>query len=231
MSRTNQCSTSGWGFAFVRPLLAVAAGILALTFFAVPNAQGQDEPVIRIEEDWLLILNYPDPDIDSPQFHTVMSPFANLDSYYAEVVWNYREIPDFLPGGLQLESWNGEQLVRSRTVRETQLSTTAETIRWTQALQTDGTILTFDITNGLSTTWGIFGKDMNITADASLLDLSTYSADVSAQNACVTYGANRVNLLAIVQVRCYGASGLLSVDRTPRIVFNLATDLGVDGAP
>jgi len=204
----------------------IAFGAVLLAAPAAWSQEPAADPIVRVEEDWVLILNSPNQNANSPQFHTLMSPFGDIDSYYAQVAWNYREIPEFLPGGLQLQAWNGETLIRTRAVGTTQLSTAAETIFWTQALQTNGMALYFSILNGHSLTWGEFGRDMMIHMDANLGDLSAYSTDVSVANACITYGSNRVNILAIVQVRYYSADGLAAVDSTPRIVYNLNQDLG-----
>ncbi len=150
-----------------------------------------------------------------------MSPFDHVDESYAQVLWNYRETPNFTAGGVQLQSYHGESLLRRRSMEYGQLSSTAETITWTQRLETNGTLLSFEVTNGVSTTWGTFGKDMKIDEDANLPDLNGYSPDTSARESCVTYGANRVNLMVITEVRYYGESGLLGVDSTPRVVFEL----------
>jgi hypothetical protein len=209
----------------------LAAGALVFAFSSVSTAPAQDggagvgpfftEPVVRVEEDWMLVLNEPDGNVDSPQFHTVMSPFGDAGSFYAQVLWNYRETPDFVAGGVQLQSYEGESLIRRRSMEYGQLSSTAETITWTQSLTTDGVALSFEVTNGQSTTWGTFGTNMRISSDANLPDLNGYSPDVSARQSSVTYGGNRVNVMSISQVRYYGASGLLWVDDTPRVVFEL----------
>ncbi|MBI4717927.1 MAG: hypothetical protein HY763_09005 [Planctomycetes bacterium] len=208
------CAAVAFGGAFLTP--------------ATPSAKSVDPLLalpIRVEEDWKLVLNEPDGGIDSPQFHTVMSPYTDLDSYYAQVTWNYRETPDFLSGGLQLQSWNGESQLNRRSIAKSQLSTTAETITWTQSLTIAGALLSFDILNGNSTTWGTFGRDMTIALDASLSFLGDYSPDVSAANACVTYGSNRVDLFVLTEVRWYGADGsLVAVDSTPRVVYELGDD-------
>jgi hypothetical protein len=207
--------------------LGVTAGALFFAFLAGSPAPATDgagpfpEPVIRVEEDWKLVLNQPDGDVDSPQFHTIMSPYTDVDSFYAQVLWNYRETPDFTSGGVQLQSYEGDTLIRRKSMEYGQLSTTTETVTWTQSLTTDGVALSFDVTDGESVTWGTFGKDMRISSDANLSDLSSYSPDVSAHESCVTYGGNRVNLLVITEVRYYGESGLLGVDVTPRVVFEL----------
>ncbi len=174
------------------------------------------EPVLRVEEDWELDVNEPNDDTTAPQFHTVMSPMPDLDSYYAQTLWNYRETPNFVPGGVQLHSYDGENLLRNRSIEYGTLSTSAETITWTQSLETDGTTLTFSISNGVSTTWGTFGKDMNISSSANLAQLNQYTPETSAANSCVTFGANRVQSLTLKRVRYYGESGLLYVDNTER---------------
>jgi len=176
------------------------------------------DPVLRIEEDWELVVNEPNDDTTAPQFHTIMSPSANLDSFHAQTLWNYRETPNFVPGGVQLHSYNGENLVRKRSIESGTLSVSAETITWTQALSTDGTTLLFEIFNGTSTTWGAFGNDMNISSSADLAQLNDYDPEVSVRNSCVTFGSNRVESMRVVQVRYYGEMGLLAVDDTVRSV-------------
>jgi hypothetical protein len=203
-------------FKAAAPALMALLGSAALwpSFASAPVS----EPVVRVEEDWELDLNEPNDDTTAPQFHTVMSPTADLDSYHAQTLWNYRENPNFVPGGVQLHSYNGESLVRMRSIESRSLSTTAETITWTQSLETDGTTLTFAITDGLSTTWGTFGRDMNISSTANLAQLNEYAPETSAMNSCVTFGANRVQSLVIKRVRYYGATGLLYTDTTERPV-------------
>lgn len=212
-------------FGLGQNLLALGVGSAGL--WALSGVQRADsidvliEPVIRVEEDWTLVLNEPDNAVDSPQFHTVMSPDNHLESYYAQVTWNYKQQPDFTSGGLELSACDGEEALRSRSVETRQLSTSAETITWSQSLETDGTALKFTVFNGNGSTWGTFGKDMTIDMDAYLPLLNAYNSYVSQENSCITYGTNRVDLLMITQVRRYGVSGLLSTDNTPRIVFDL----------
>lgn len=176
----------------------------------------QSDPVLRVEEDWELVLNDPDGETASPQFATVMSPFSDTDSYYAQTLWNYRETPDFVPGGVQLHSYRGTETLRRRSVEYRVLSSSAETILWTQSLETDGTTLTYSVFDGTSTTWGTFGRDMNISSSAGVPDLSGYDPSFSAANACVTFGSNRVDSLVLKRVRYYGHDGLLYTDETPR---------------
>ena len=211
---------------------ALVAGLLMMVLIPVPVARSDEqgaptEPVVRVEEVWGLVLNVPDDSVTSPQFHTVMSPFGNTDSFYAQVVWNYREVPDFTAGGLELEVWNGESLIHSKSGREDPLSTTTETVLWTQVLETNGGVLSFRIQNGQSVTWGTFGEGLVVTVPGGPGNLNDYSPDVSVNSSCVTYGSNRVDILAILEVRYYGQNGLLAVDGTPRIVVYRLDDLQV----
>lgn len=191
---------------------SVACGIVVLAAAATPVALSQDGgalPIVRVEEDWELVLNEPNDDADCPQFHTVMSPLGDASSYYAEVLWNYREVPDYASGGIQLRSWYDELLLRRRTVDTRTLSEAAETIRWTQALQANDEELTFSLTNGTSTTWGAFGRDMVIDIPTGIVELSGYNPHVSAANSCITYGSNRIESLRITAVRYFGPEGVL----------------------
>ncbi len=209
-----------------RGLRAVVAAALALG--AVPArallAEEVDDSIVRVEEDWELVLNEPNENVESPQFHTVMSPVGNADSFYAQVVWNYRETPDFAFGGVQLQGWNDDALITSRAVRNTPLSTQAETITWSQVLDLSNGTLNFSVENGQSVTWGHFDRDMKISSATNLSNLGSYSPDVSAAQTCITYGSNRVDTLVIREIRYYSESGLVRTDTTRRVVYQLPED-------
>jgi len=194
----------------------VGTAVLAL---AVPAMAQQS--VMRVEEDWKLVLNEPNNGLYSPQFHTVMSPYPNINGYYAQVLWNYKEVWDFEPGGLQFQTWIGEDLTRSRDFRSESLSTTAETITWTQRLSINGGTIRFYVIYGQSTTWGAFGNYI-IDADDGIDDLNSYDTNTSVHNSWITYGSNRVDSLVITEVRRYDHdNNLLSTDSTPKVVFQL----------
>ena len=53
-----------------------------------------------------------------------------------------------------------------------------------------------------------------------------YSPAVSEQNSWITYGANRVTKLVITQTRSYRLSGTVTVDTTPRVVYE-HQDVGI----
>jgi hypothetical protein len=185
--------------------------------------------VYRVEEDWRLVLNEPGTEINAPQFHTVMSPTAYADEIYALVSWNYREVPEFSPGGLQLQGWAGDDCLDELSVGENSLSRDAETITWTQRLECSGGPMRFSIVNGRSQSWGMFGGwGITIALDAGVSSLMHYSPMVSKANSCVTFGSNRVNVLMITEVRRYYTDGTMSTDGTPVIVFRAFEDTDSD---
>ena len=209
------------------PALVCLGAILALTLSSAGAGLRQGDAggnaaqnVLRVEMDFRLNLNEPGDNLDAPQFHTVMSPFGNLDSHYIQVTWNYREKPDFLPGGVQVQSWNGDQFVAKKDISDEKLSFTAESISWTQVMETNGTNLTFYIKDGKSATWGRFGGlETSVSEQAPVADLNKFDHEVTIKNTVFTYGANRVDRLTIKEIRRYGAEGLISVDKSPKPVF------------
>jgi hypothetical protein len=206
----------------------LVAGLATMILMPGPVAFSQavpTDPIVRVEEDWGLILNTPDDSVTSPQFHTVMSASGDTDSFYAQVVWNYRETPDFVAGGLELEAWNGEDLVQTKSGRDDPLSTTAETVLWTQVLETKDGVLSFRVENGQSVTWGTFGHGLHLSVAGGPENLNNYSPDVSVRSSCVTYGASRVDVLVLLAVRYYGPNGLIAIDETSRVVVYRFDDL------
>lgn len=202
-------------------------GALCTYLMMIPSVSGsgtEEAPVLRIEEDWKLVLDDPGEHLHAPQLHTVMSPFGHLHSLFAQVTWNYQEFPEFVPGGLQIQAWSGEDRQFEKDFESEKLSTLAETITWTQVLETDGNQVSFVLTNGQSTTWGTFGypaQNMRISGSANLANLNGYRTSESVKNSGITFGSNRVQTLVITEVRGYGPGGLLFVNSTPNVVFQM----------
>lgn len=200
-------------------------GVALLAALGVPigyaEEAGQELIPMRVEEDWEVVLNEPGESLSAPQFHTIMSPFGDLDSYHFQVCWNYRESPWVQNGGLQVLAWDGEASVGANAFREDALSASAETITWTQVLRTDGSTLVFRIKNGHSQTWSDFGGlETRLTGEAQVSDLSGYTPIAGVANSWVSYGSNRVDLLRIKEIRSYDINGtLISKDTNPRVVF------------
>ena len=194
-----------------------------MTSASTPIVADDATDVFRVEEDWEVVLNEPDEDVDAPQFHTLMAPFANFEPFHFQISWNYRGEPEFIAGGMQVLAWYGEDCIGQKSYRDDKLSLSAETFSWTSVLQTSGCSLKFEVINGNSQTWGEFGgSETSLSGPIYIPNLNFYSTDFSASNSWISYGSNRVDLLQIKEVRRYNRLGqMIARDTTPRVVYEL----------
>jgi hypothetical protein len=191
----------------------------AAVLFA-PAASRADD-IVRIEEDWRLVVSAPDADTVSPQATCTFAPVGNLSSAYAVFDLNLRNFPSYEAGGVQLQLWSGDASVEA--VREKAgytLQTEGETITWTQRMVLADGNLQFSVVNGNSQTWGSFGSasSLSVGTATDLENLNDYSPAVSVANSGVGFGANRVTSLVLVGIRAYSAAGLVGQDTTEHVV-------------
>src|SRR5215210_2681070 len=109
-----------------RTTSAFAPWLLAL---AAPGAFAQSAPQPdRVEEDWEVVVGNPDPVGVGPQMSTSMSPVSDGSISCFVFDLNYRDYPSFLPGGMQVQVWDGETLVAAATKGSDRCATAGETI-------------------------------------------------------------------------------------------------------
>lgn len=180
----------------------------------------QTPEVMRVEEDWELILNVPADEKEAPQLHSVISPHAHTSGLYAQITWNFREKPDFTSGGMQIQAWYDESFLVKSNFGNDAFTTVSETITWTQGMETTGSWIKFFIEDGQSQTWGDFGGAvLTLAGSYAVGDLNEYDTNTSATNSWITLGAQRVSLMRIKEVRYYDASNnLINTDTTPKIM-------------
>jgi len=192
-----------------RPFLC----LLALSLLAAWTQAAYAEPegdIVRVEEDWELVVGTPAPESLAPQVSSVISPQGNIDGLHAAMELNVQSLLDFLAGGIQLQVWHGETPLNDRKFPSfAVLSHPNETITWTQSMEIADGMLTFEITDGSSLTWGNFGGQGYLKAaiGTQLTNLNSYNPAVSAANSGVSYAANRVQSLTLKAVRVYYATG------------------------
>lgn len=195
---------------------------LTINGTGILRGQEPDLHVVRIEEDWELVIDEPDVASNAPQVTTVLSPFADLGGYYVALELNYQSQPQYAPGGVHLQLWQGQQFVSTRKFPvDARLGTASETITWTQAVEaTEGT-LTFEITDGESQTWGAFGGEgyLKVTLPGYACNLDGYRPEVSTGNSGVGFAKNRVVSLTLKRVRATASTGVVVEDDTARVVF------------
>lgn len=205
---------------FMRPSLAVLSWLTcaAATFSA--NAARAAE-VARVEEDWQLIVNQPDVDLNGPQVTCVISPAGIGDAYCALDI-NYWTQPNYSAGGLQMHAWNPyDPIVTCNFPVSGLMQTANETVTWTQTMSLSNGVLTFEVVNGQSTTWGTFGGsgDECILVNTGYNNLNGYDPNVSLENSGVSFASNLVDSLTLMAVRYYAADGtLIQQITTPQVV-------------
>lgn len=188
----------------------------------VANAQSLPD-VVRVEEDWELVIGTPDPDSDSPQVTSVFSPVGHVESLYAALEINHQSQPEFVAGGLQLQIWDSEFSESSRKFPNGAVMAQAgETVRWTQSMQLADGVLTFEITNGTSTSWGSFGGQgyLKASVNTALSNLNDYHPATSVHNSGIGYAANRVQSLVLRRVRLITSDGEVLEDTSSRPVYS-----------
>jgi hypothetical protein len=193
------------------PMLILAA--------AASSADAQSPVITRVEQDWELVVTSPDPVNDAPQMVCVISPVGHVHSLYAAFELNQRTQPDFSPGGLQLQIWDGETMLRARSSLDNVLSQNNETITWTQKMQLVDGQLIVEIADGSSATWGAFGGALRLTVNTGLSNLNGYESNVSVANSGVGYGGNRVQSLVLKRTRFITDAGQTLEDSVPKTVF------------
>lgn len=203
-----------------RVWLALLAGLVLFswnsTLLAVTVPQ-----VVRVEEDWELKVATPDADNDAPQVSCVISPVADLDSVHAALLLNHQTLPDYVAGGVQLQVWNGESPRAYHRYSDTDvMSQPDETVTWTQTMKLQEGLLTFEVVNGRSATWGEFGDQglLKSSVASSLANLNGYDPAVSVRESGVDFAGNRVKSLVLKKVRLVLADGQVLEDDTPRVV-------------
>lgn len=201
------------------------ATVLAFTLNtpgSITSAYLDNPPITRVEEDWTLVVASPDVVEEGPQITTCMSPTSDKSSPFVAFDLNYREYPDFQAGGMQVQVWSNDQVLRTSTQHDEQLAEVNETITWTQSMSLTGSQVIYRVKNGNSSTWDDFGGDGNllVTFATSLTDLSAYSPETSATNSGVTWQSNRVSSLVLTSVRYYAGDILVNTDNNPRTVVS-----------
>jgi len=214
MSRT--CLAVPWSL--MNRCLFVAA------LFLLPGGLALAQEVVKVEEDWEMVLGEPDVNSVGPQVAVTMSPLGDIASTFFTLEINHRSAPYWTPGGLTIHQWDGESRVQSldRSDR-TVMNTSGETVTWTQVLRVDLGWLTFKIKDGSSSTWGSFGTSSNFKLISwwGGDNLNGYTPDVSVGQTGVAYAGNRVHSLKIKQIRVTLSDGTVVTDDTVRVAHQL----------
>jgi len=111
-------------------------------------------------------------------------------------------VPDYVPGGVQVQLWDGGTFVQSHSAHNgTALWRSEEVVTWTQRISLQDSHVAFQVRDGDSQTWGTFGGDeLSLSATTSLSGLNAYRPSVSLSESQVGYAQNRVGSLTLTKL-------------------------------
>ena len=184
-----------------RPLASASFALLAC--WALVPATATAIEVVAIEEFWELNVGEPDAQRSAPQVTMVTSPVGSLDGIYFLFALNHQSHPEFAPGGMQVQLWNGGELVASHTSQEDEpLHHGNELVRWVQRTELKDGQLIFKIHSGESDSWGSFGGDaLKFSFASDLSNLNGYLPAIAIEESGVNFAGNRVRSLTLTKLR------------------------------
>lgn len=210
--------------AFRRMLGMAGAAPLALSGLGVvPSVLGEDFATgntVRIEEDWYLKIGAPEPEADSPQISTVLAPSWTLWGKFAVFDMNCATQPGFSSGGVQLQLWQDDEIVQSRSnTNWDSLHMVNEEIRYTSAMSIVDGNLVFEILNGSSETWGSFGNgELKIATPTWRSHINWYDPTFTTWNSRIGFASHRVRRFVMERVRYIKSNGTEILDDVPRVL-------------
>jgi hypothetical protein len=213
--RAGQISLSLLG----RTCLSFGIAVAALVATASP-AQA-DGPVDRVEEDWRVEVALPDADGQAPQIVTVLAPVDSVAGPHCVFELNHATQPNYRAGGMQLQSWTGEQLTESRNFPDCKLLyTPSEVITFTVVMSVENGVLKYEVVNGHSSTWGDFGGQgyLKTSIAVNVDNLDEYNLNTSINNSMVGFASHRVQKFSRTKVRLFSDEEVVGTDTTERVV-------------
>jgi hypothetical protein len=177
-----------------------------------------DSPrVVRVEEHWELQVAQPDSGLSAPQTTMVMSPTDNIDGVHFLVTLNHSTVPNYAPGGVQVQLWDGDVLVNAHSAHDGEaLTQSEEVVNWVQRMTISDGHLSFQVLNGQSETWGAFGgDDLTVSESTSLTSLNSYHPGVSLTESQVGYAENRVVSLTLTKLVWETEDGVVHEQNAP----------------
>jgi hypothetical protein len=198
-------SVRHWRSSFLLSLLAAATG-----WVFIPEVHGTETlQIVRIEEDWRLVVATPEVSSNSPQVVCAMYPSGGDEGDYMAFELNHQSQPGYATGGLHLHAWDGEHLLGSaHTQSAVSMRHQQEQIEWTQTMTLSDGLLTYEVIQGTSETWGAFGAgELKVSVNSNLENLNGYNVEATLAGSGVGFGANRVTSLTLRNVRLVTSTG------------------------
>ena len=194
-----------WSRTFV-----AAASLLTLVSFQAASLAQTPGVLHRIEEDWEMVINDPDPETNSPQVSFVISPNATDEGCYFQLQMNYAADETYSSGGFQVSAVRDDVIIEeARSAGRSLLSYDNETVRWTTVMAAIDGRLFFAVKDGSGQSFGEFGGPEYLVrmSNDHIADLSEYTPSKSVEMVDIGFGGNRVASVVLKTVRLYYADG------------------------
>lgn len=174
-----------------------------------------EEPTVyKVEEDWELVVNEPDPSNNSPQVTFFTSPSHYSEGTYFQLQLNYHAADHYSSGGFHVAAVNDDQIVddaRSKTRKNLAISN--DVIRWTSVMAVIDNRAMFAVRDGYGREWSSFGGPDYLVqmVPSPVKDLSQYRYQQSMDAVDIGFGKNRVSRVTLKVVRLFYTNGHVAV--------------------
>lgn len=202
----------------IRTAIVAASAVIALLPFVSATAEDNERKLIRVEEDWMVLIEETDRNATSPQINNVISFSSSQTSLYGMVELNHGTSPSFRSGGIQVQARNDEDVIAQSSWREGYtLNEDFDRLEYTVTLFHHCERTYVGIKNVRSKTFGDSGGN-EIRAQIASWEkpLTDYRPDHSASASSVNVGAQRVATMCMPRVRYYYSNGDIETDETVR---------------
>lgn len=188
----------------------LAAFLFTLFCAAITTTHLNAADIIKIEEDWELVLTEPDTNKYSPQINLFLAPFGNDLQRYFQLQFNHAAQDDFSGGGFRVAAMIGEtNYDQARGNALGALSYNQDIVRWTSVIAIQNGEYLFAVKNGSCQSWGTFGGPEYLVRMPSgeNASLEAYAPQNSVDLIDIGFGKNRVTSLKLLRVRQYDTDG------------------------
>ena len=202
------------------PSFALIGGILLGGVLGLCGGlQGADllaeEPTVyKVEEDWEVVVNEPDPSNNSPQITFFASPTHLSERTYFQLQLNYHAADHYSSGGFHVASVTDDQIVdEARSKTRKNLATQNDVIRWTSVMAVIDNRALFAVRDGHGREWGSFGGPDYLVrmVPSPVSDLSLYRYQQSMDSVDIGFGKNRVSRITLKAVRLFYTNGHVAI--------------------
>jgi hypothetical protein len=206
----------------------VAAGlstfaILALCAGPASKVAGEESAAApwKVEEEWELVVNEPEPSTNSPQVTFFTCPDAAQETCYFQLQMNYAADTGYSSGGFHVAAARDEVLLdQARSATQKMITVSGDRIVWTSVMAViDGEYL-YAVKDGHGDDWGAFGGPDYLVRMSSggAVDLGGYTPAKSLDMVDVGFGGNRIQGIVLKRVHLSypdGASTTIEVNQSP----------------